>query len=487
MNYKNNNETGAENKTGEFAGNTAKGAEQSANSLNKGRKALNNKKNNHKKNNLKKNKKNGVSPSPKKPKAKGAKKASGAAQKGASAASKGAATASKAAANGGAAGVKAVQAGGAVAGGGFMSTAFPIIAIVLVTIVALYSIFAILFSGGTTKVEEVSNEAQEILYVFNSFCLTSDDDKKDDYYTIYKEIQDNGYASTLCAVWKTIVEDYYITNQIETWGQEHYKANTDVFDSPFEAVYYENVAKFYLDEEDGVYKQKDFDPIDFKKNAYIGVSRHYHYINNAIKMCLDSLVDPETGHVYEKVDKVLQKYKAKHTGELKGKSSDEIRTLCRQDQITKVIHNLEGKKGLLKKCITYEGNVIYNYGTDKEKSKYGKYNISGYLYDEDHNWDINKKTYKLKNGVYVQIFEYDEYFLTTSNGDANDICTLALGEVGNGGKKYWSGTKAWTGGADDWCAIFLGWLLEQVGVSPSDVGWSASCSTWYNNAHSKHI
>ena len=158
---------------------------------------------------------------------------------------------------------------------------------------------------------------------------------------------DKYYASTLCAIWKTIVEDYYITNQIETWGQKHYKANTDVFDSPFEAVYFENVAKFYLDKENGVYKQKDFDPIDFTKDAYRGVSHHYHYINNAIKMCLDSLVNPKTGHVYEKVDNALQKYKAKHTRELKGKTSDEIKTLCRQDQITKAIHNLEGKTGLL--------------------------------------------------------------------------------------------------------------------------------------------
>ena len=487
MNYNNNHEPGTENKTSEFAGNTAKGAEQSANSLNKGRKALNNKKNSHKKNSLKKNKKKGPSPSPKKPKAKGVKKASGAAQKGTSAATKGAAAASKAAANSTAAGVKVAQTGGAAFGGGFMSTAIPIIAIVLVAIVALYSIFAILFSGGTSSVEQVSNEAQEILYIFNSFCLTSDDDNKDDYYEIYKEIQDNGYASTLCAIWKTIVEDYYITNQIETWGQKHYKANTDVFDSPFEAVYFENVAKFYLEKENGVYKQKDFDPIDFTKDAYKGVSHHYHYINNAIKMCLDSLVNPKTGHVYEKVDNALQKYKAKHTRELKGKTSDEIKTLCRQDQITKAIHNLEGKNGLLKKCITYEGGVVYNYGTDKEKTKYKKFDITSYIHDEDHNWDINRNTYKLKNGVYVQIFEYDEYFLTASNGDSDDICALALGEVGNGGKKYWSGTKAWTGGADDWCAIFLGWLFEQVGVSPSDVGWSASCSMWYGNANSKHI
>lgn len=461
MEYQNNNGYNSENKTGDFASGAGKAAGKSAKDLNKGRKALSKK--------IKK----------------GGKKGAKTAKKGGETAAKGAASASKAVVNGGAAGIKVAKAGTTAAGSGCFSTALPIIIIVFIAVAAIYAIFAILFSGGSQKVEQVSDEAQEIMCVFHSFCLTSDDDKKAEYSEILNEIENNGYASALCAVWKTIVEDYYITNQIATWGQTQYDRNTEVYDSPFEAVYYELVAKFYLDKEDGVYIQKIFDPIDFKKDNYIGVLHHYHYTNNAIKMCLQAFVNPKTGHVYKKVDTVLQKYKATHTSELKGKKSEEIRTLCRQNQIEKVIHNLEGKKGLLRKCITYEGDVIVD--SAKDKKKYMKIYMSDYMYEIGHKWVINRKTFKLKNGVYISIFDYDKYFLTSSNGDADDICSLALGEVGNGGSKYWNGTKAWTGGADDWCAIFLGWLMEQVGINPSDAGWSASCSTWYGNANSKKI
>ena len=482
MNYNQHTDGNTENKTGEFAKDAGGVGAESAKGLNKGRKTLDNHKKNKNKSNKKKPNQSPLKNPKKKPKV--GKAMSSGAKKGGKSAAKGAAESAKKSV---ATGVKVIRHGATAAGGGLFSTLMPIIIVILAVIAAIYGVVAILFSGNADDSESVSNEAQEITYIFRSFCQTSDDDKKDDYYEIFQEIQNNGYTSTLCALWKTIVEDYYITNQIETWGQKHYSANTDVFDSPFDAVFFENVAKFYLEKENGVYKQKAFDPIDYKKNAYIGVSRHYHYINNTIKMCLKALVDPKTGHVYEKYDTALKKYKASHASEIKGKKSEEISRLCRQNQTKKVIRNLEGKSGLLKKCIVYEGAVVYNSGTKKEKTVSNKVNITSYLYDENHKWVFNKKTNKLQNGVYVQIYDYTDYYLNSSNGDADDICSLALGEVGNGGSKYWTNTNAWTGGADDWCAIFLGWLLEQVGVSPSDVGWSASCSAWYNGAHSKHI
>lgn len=486
MNYENNNSAGnTENKTQVFAGDAGNSAKAYAEGLNKGRKALNkNSKNKNKPN----HKKPGLSNKPKLSKnggKKAAKSVSGGVKKAASGTVKQAG--SKAATNGAVVGVKVARAGATTFGSGCLSIVLPVVFIAIAVVGVIYAIFAILFAGSPKKTEQVNNEAQQIMYIFNSFCLTSDDDEKDSYYEIYKEIQANGYASALCATWKTFACDYYITNQIAPWGQTQFERNRECYSSPYDAVFYELVAKFYLEKEDGVYLQKNFDPIDFKKNNYIGAVHHYHYTNNVIKTCLKTFVNPKTGHVYEKVDKVLQKYKAAHTSELKGKKSDEIRKLCRRDQIKKAIHNLEGKNGLIRKCIVYEGDVIIDKGTDKEKTVYKKINLANYLYDENKKWVFNKRTYKLNNSVYLQIYEYDDYFLTTSNGDADDICTLALGEVGNGGSKYWNGTKAWTGGADDWCAIFLGWLMEQVGVSPSEAGWSASCSTWVGNARSKQI
>ncbi|MBQ5398966.1 MAG: CHAP domain-containing protein [Ruminococcus sp.] len=72
---------------------------------------------------------------------------------------------------------------------------------------------------------------------------------------------------------------------------------------------------------------------------------------------------------------------------------------------------------------------------------------------------------------------------------AKSMANLAKKQLGNKGKKYYAGTKAWKdflGGkymADNWCAIFCGWLMENKGVDPLDLYWSPSCTTWINQCN----
>lgn len=367
---------------------------------------------------------------------------------------------------------------GAVVTGTFLSTLIPFIAITVAFVMVLSAIFSILCGNMQVETDILTSEAQEIMYVFNSFVYTSNDDEKTQYQAKLEKIKGNGYSATLCAMWKGLVVDYYFTPISETdFYVEQY--DKDSFSSPYECAFNDYCACYYLERTDKGYVQKNFDDCGYDKDKYFKIAPHYHYLNNIMKMCIDSFINPDTNKVYENPNKFLNKYKIRNKDKIKEKkmSDEEVEEACRKAQIRKIIKNLEGKDGLAKKCITYEG--------EKDGKKY-KIPFIKLLHD-DKKFLYNRKNLTLKKGIYDSIINYDYIF--RMGGDATDICELAKSELGKKGKDYCYGqTKAWgNNGLTQWCAIFQAYLLEQTGINPSDVGWSASCSAWISNATEKGL
>lgn len=57
------------------------------------------------------------------------------------------------------------------------------------------------------------------------------------------------------------------------------------------------------------------------------------------------------------------------------------------------------------------------------------------------------------------------------------IVELAHMEYGNGGEKYW--TAMWK--ADQWCAMYAGWLLRETRANLPENGWSINVGIWADN------
>lgn len=479
----------------------------------------------------------------------GAKTAETGARVGAKSSTKGAEIGAKTAANTATTGAQVATAGaqagaqvGAQAGAATVETtaaSIPVLPIIL-GILACILILLILFDsiknaffvsaveaaliGSEQTVTEnngITSEALEIEYLFKSFTESSNDDERSKYKDIYSQICDNGYSLPLYAMWKELALDclysnisqafegqnladmFYANSRSKTYAKKSKTGKIIYTEKPIQCesilayTYDLYVGKFYLMMvEDEGYRQMVFSPKLYKnKNSYV-VGRdddknkmlteyHYHYCNNIIKMCLNSFINPKTNKVYTSVDKYLSKYKEKKKDKIekKGLSEDEIITACRNYQIRRVIKNLEGKNGLVEKCYIRAEQVT---GSKKKKIKYTYLNL--YLYKNDgygNFWLYKKDNHKFIERVYDEIIAYTEIF--SSNGNAEDICAIALEQVGKKGANFWNNTKYYKGGGTEWCAIFCCWLMEQVGINPADVGWDASCSAWIGNASKKNL
>lgn len=101
---------------------------------------------------------------------------------------------------------------------------------------------------------------------------------------------------------------------------------------------------------------------------------------------------------------------------------------------------------------------------------------------------VAAKSYSRKSS---DIVGYISNSSALGSAKAAKLANLAKKQVGKRGKNFYAGTLAWKaflGGkymADNWCAIFCGWLLEQNGINPSDMRWSPSCTTWIKQCHQK--
>ena len=283
-----------------------------------------------------------------------------------------------------------------------------------------------------------------------------------------------------------------------------------------------------------------------KENNKQDTELHYHYANNIIKMCIDTFVDKRTHSIIASPDDFLSEYKKikkeKNKNYFKGKKKSEILEECKKYQINKALKNLEGKTSLLEQCVVKEEKVNEKATEPKEskKSKTNKktqikkkktiisepskkttkknnnnknssdtsktkkanrtdklmenenlkYYISEYIYKEKNKqriWKYNQKTHKLDKSYKKDIFNIMDEFLAekeSSQGDASEIVALARKQVGNGGSKYWTGMGQ---PPNQWCAMFVGWLIKNSGIKPSEVGWAASCTSWIRNAMPKKI
>ena len=104
------------------------------------------------------------------------------------------------------------------------------------------------------------------------------------------------------------------------------------------------------------------------------------------------------------------------------------------------------------------------------------------------NSKVSARKYSLKSS---SIVGYIDNSMELGKKKAASLANLAKKQIGKKGVNYYAHTKAWKeflGGkymADNWCAIFCGWLLEQKDIDPFDLNWSPSCTSWIrqcNNA-----
>lgn len=418
----------------------------------------------------------------------GAKAGAKAGKAGAKAFVKGAGTATKA-------GVKAV--GGAskiivsfIAG--FSSIIVPLLIVIIVAVIVINSMLFFI-SGQQSGNEQLEvTEAQEIMYVFNSFVKSSNDKEKNLYDKKLSAIKSNGLSATLCAVYKTLAEDYYYTNISEILYTNYDK---DAYDSAYENAYNDYVARYYLSKTDGYYEQKSFDSQNLGYYNYVNDQSHYRYCNNILKMCIDAFINSKTNKIYkfDKYDYV--QYYNRNKESLKNLSKEDKEEKFRKRNINIIIHNLEGKKSGLNRCCIFIARKDESNRVSGESIKDIKKNnvevvrnyLSQYIYTGRKKY-YNFDNYTLNKSVYNSIYDYDFIYKNGNEGSGGDICEFEKSQIGKKGSDFCNGqTKAWSGGLTQWCAIFQAYCLEQVGVNPSSVGWSASCSSWIQNATQKGI
>lgn len=92
----------------------------------------------------------------------------------------------------------------------------------------------------------------------------------------------------------------------------------------------------------------------------------------------------------------------------------------------------------------------------------------------------------------VSKWRYLTYGVSTGGSSIAEIAKNEPVQVSGSGSKYWNNCQAWinaAGGpsAADWCAIFVGWCIEQAGYNPADYAWSAGCTTWMRQASTMGI
>lgn len=76
------------------------------------------------------------------------------------------------------------------------------------------------------------------------------------------------------------------------------------------------------------------------------------------------------------------------------------------------------------------------------------------------------------------IVGYMDMSVLTSRKKAIAMADLAYKQLGKGGKNFYNSTAAWIEGPTEWCSIFCAWLMEQKGIDPARVSWSACCPYW---------
>lgn len=454
-------------------------------------------------------------------------------------------------------------------------------ALIMAIIIAISQNAVVTAAAQNNNKTNLTEEGKEIFSVFKSYVYTSDDSDSSSDLVTYNDIINNGYAPAVCAMWKELTMEQYITNRSKKWKVEDivkgsygkgyedsgkpptFTPNLSVkskidkkvkkYSNSYEAMYDYFCGQFYLRKKASHFTDKNFNPHYYSSSLYvvgkdfnyINTSKsitdennivnneyHYHYCNNVIKTCLNAFIDKETGNVFESGKDFLGEYKRIQKDkkrDIKGKTKEELIEESKNYQIKKAIKNLEGEKGLLENCetkITSKKTTVRrkvqetkpnisskpqistekseNQTTKPTTSKYKtketlKYqHLSDWMYtvkNKKTKWLYDKKSHKFDKQIKKDIIETTAE-LTSEEGDsskgsgsdASDVCELAKSQIGKMGKDYCLGqTKCWSGGMNQWCAIFQGWLLEQVGVKPSDVGWSASCSSWIRSATSKGL
>lgn len=103
---------------------------------------------------------------------------------------------------------------------------------------------------------------------------------------------------------------------------------------------------------------------------------------------------------------------------------------------------------------------------------------------------VSKRVYKnyKKNYQIIGFVDISKYI---GRDEAEELAELAKKQLGKRGSKFYYHTKAWKdvmGSYEPahWCAIFCGWLLEQMDYDPVEDGrWSPSCTMWIRQCHAR--
>ncbi len=95
------------------------------------------------------------------------------------------------------------------------------------------------------------------------------------------------------------------------------------------------------------------------------------------------------------------------------------------------------------------------------------------------NTKVGKRTWKTTD---KKITYYINASSKVKRSVAKKAADKAYKAIGKNGKYICGHTKSWKGGIVEWDSIFCAYAMEQANIKPDVFKWSASISTWLENA-----
>lgn len=352
-------------------------------------------------------------------------------------------------------------------------------------------------------------EGKCILNMFNSYAEgtydeyaektqnLNEDSERDKYRNYYNQIISQPYHQyVLCGVWKTVVYEYLCNDYVRT-DRDNGTLNTD---GNIKGVkdYYDDYTQFYWENLDTTLSEYiAFRSCGVKKDEYVGRHIHWKYTNNLFKVCLSSFFDDDDNLIIADDDVRVTEPDTSSTQSTEATDENDVQT--QREAIDKEIENLTKKifknlKSNMNSCVLY----YQNNGDDLTLKICVEEYMAYTMLDSDSSLtmdDVTKKFDKEKSKLYdnmlnkIIVSSSSFYTLKGTSGNAAAMIQLARQQLGNTGHKYAKESKCWGQDLGDtpWCCIYIGWLMEQSGCYPSEVGWSASVPTWKSNADKKGI
>ena len=381
------------------------------------------------------------------------------------------------------------------------------LAMVLVVVIVVVMVCGF-FQSANFPVSQVvpTPEAKCIIQMFESYVdetydevsekelNLNEDSERDKYKSYYNQIIAQPYHQyVLCGLWKTVVYEY-LCNDYERINISNGALNADG-NVKNVSNYYEDFTQFYWEKQDITKNDMiSFRSCGVKKDEYINRLIHWKYTNNLFKMCLssffdssDKLITADNGSTEPSSTQATTNSQGSTESAQQRSSIDkEIKAITE-----KIFANLSAK---MENCVVCYQSPAEDMTLKTRVEEYMAYLLldSDSSYTQDYVVSIfDSKKPELYNNMQNKVISSSSGFYTLrgSTGNVSAMIQLARQQVGNTGHKYARESKCWGQelGNTPWCCIYLGWLIEQSGGYPSEVGWSASVVTWQKNAAEKGL